>query len=454
VKSKIICSIRNKLSPSNERSLNVFRNILASFGLKGISILISLLLVPLTINYVSPSMYGIWLTLISIVGWVAYFDVGLAHGFRNRFAEAKAINDTILARKLVSTTYVSLILIFSFSLLIMTIINSRLNWGEILNVDQSLNAGLTKVFFILISVFCVQMILNIFLALLTADQKPALSSMINTVGQLISLIMIFILSKTEEGNLIHLSLVLSGIPCITIFIFTIIMFCFSKYKIYSPCIKYIDFSLIKNILHLGGNFFIIQISILFIFQFTNIILLRVQGSEAVTEYNIAHKYFNIIYMVAVIILTPFWSAFTDAYTKKDFIWMKNIYNKLSKIWFIAVVGYIIMLLISPYLYKIWLHNAVSIPFSLSLVMGLYILILSRANLYMYLINGTGKLKMQLIIYLCFAIISMPMLIFSSNYGGGIGVVCFFILVYSMQAILSHIQLSKIINNKAVGIWNK
>lgn len=64
-------------------------------------------------------------------------------------------------------------------------------------------------------------------------------------------------------------------------------------------------SLIKNILGLGGQFFIIMLSMLFIFQFINIILSRIEGPEIVTQYNIAYKYFNILNMGVTIILTPF-----------------------------------------------------------------------------------------------------------------------------------------------------
>ena len=54
---------------------------------------------------------------------------------------------------------------------------------------------------------------------------------------------------------------------------------------------------------------------LFIFQVINIIISRNLGPIAVTQYNVAYKYYNVLNMASVIILTPFWSAFTDAYVK-------------------------------------------------------------------------------------------------------------------------------------------
>ena len=85
--------LTDRFSNSSGRSKEAMRNIILSFFAKGISVASSLLIVPLTIHYVNPTQYGIWLTLSSIIGWVAFFDLGLGNGFRNRFAEAKAQGD-------------------------------------------------------------------------------------------------------------------------------------------------------------------------------------------------------------------------------------------------------------------------------------------------------------------------------------------------------------------------
>ena len=71
--------IKDKVSAyftkGNERSVAVKKNIAVSLVLKCISILVSLQVVPLTIGYVNPTKYGIWLTLSSIIAWLSY-EVG------------------------------------------------------------------------------------------------------------------------------------------------------------------------------------------------------------------------------------------------------------------------------------------------------------------------------------------------------------------------------------------
>ena len=53
----------------------------------------NLFLVPLTINYINPLQYGIWITISSIITWMSFFDIGLGNGLRNKLAQCLAIND-------------------------------------------------------------------------------------------------------------------------------------------------------------------------------------------------------------------------------------------------------------------------------------------------------------------------------------------------------------------------
>ena len=78
------------LTSQNVRTASVKKNILASILIKGISIFVSLLIVPITLGYVNSTLYGIWLTISSVMLWLNFFDVGLTLGLKNRLGEALA----------------------------------------------------------------------------------------------------------------------------------------------------------------------------------------------------------------------------------------------------------------------------------------------------------------------------------------------------------------------------
>ena len=342
--------IKDKVSAyftkGNERSVAVKKNIAVSLVLKCISILVSLQVVPLTIGYVNPTKYGIWLTLSSIIAWLSYFDLGFAHGFRNRFAEAKAKGDMKLAKEYVSTTYAVLFLLFSVILLITLVVNNYLDWSRILNIAPVYKDELSLVFGLLACFFCLNIVASVFTTMLTADQKPALASLISTSGQVLAFACVYVLTKTTKGSLSALAVSFSAIPCLFLLIVSIIVYQTKKYKIVAPSLRDVRFSLVRSVVGLGGQFFVVMFSMLFIFQLTNIILSRVQGPEAVTQYNIAYKYFNVLNMAANIILTPFWSAFTDAYIKRDYNWMRGTLEKLEKLWLLCIPILVLMVLSS------------------------------------------------------------------------------------------------------------
>lgn len=448
-----IDKIKIFITQGDERSVNAKKNILASFLIKGISILTNLLIIPITIDYVNPTQYGIWLALSSIVMWISYFDLGFTHGFRNRFAEVKAQGNIELARSYVSTTYSALFVVFVVVGIITVFVNFFLDWSNILNVAPTYKDELAKVFMILISFFCMQMVVKTIGTLLTADQKPALASVIDTLGQVLVFAVIYLMTKLTSGSLINLALVLSIIPFLIYLIATFLLFG-DKYKEYRPSIGTINLKLIPSIVGLGAKFFIIQLTMLFIFQGVNIILVRIAGAESVTVYNVASKYFNTIPMIMNIILAPMWSAYTEAFVKNDYNWMNNVYKKLDKTWFVLLLFAVFLLLISPIVYKVWIGNRVIIPILTSILIFIYQMIMTRANLYMILLNGIGKIKIQMVIYIIFAIITIPLLIYFGKLWGLNGIIVLVTLPFFIQMILGHLQIHKILNKKAIGIWNK
>ena len=436
------------------RTAEAGRQVLLSSVAKGVTILCSLLIVPLTIHYVNETQYGIWLTLSSIIAWISYFDFGLGNGFRNRFAEAKAMGDFQLAREYVSTTYFAIGGVVLVAFLLAMTVNACIDWTGFLKVDASMKDELRMVFAIVCAFFCLNMVSSIFTTLLTADQKNGVASMVNAAGQVFSLLVIWILTKISQGSLTKLALYFSGVPCVVVLIVSVFAFRFSRYRAYRPSLNTIRPALIRNIVSLGIRFFIVYLCLLVIFQMMNIVISREIGPDAVTEYNIAYKYFNVLYAVLLIILTPFWSAFTDAYTQKDFAWMSGICRKLEYICAVFIAGGGVMLALAPVVYPIWIDPAVKIASTTSLAVFIYIVAMMIGNVYMYMINGIGTIRIQSCIYIVMALIAWPLMVWSCRRWGVAGIVIAPTLACLIQAVSGRIQLHKILNGTAKGWWLK
>lgn len=449
-----IANIYNQfINSGSTRSIKAKKNIFYSFFIKGISILTGLIMVPLTISYVNQSQYGIWLTLSSVIAWFSFFDIGFGNGLRNKFAESKAKGNDFLAKAYVSTTYGILTLIFIAVWIIFFLLNFGLNWSTILNAPLELKNELSVVAIIIFSFFCIQIVLNTISTVLIADQKPAKAALIATSGQVISLIIIYFLTKTTNGSLMYLALAI-GIGPLMVMIFSSFWFFNSSYKMYSPTIKLVNFRYAKDIMSLGAKFFFIQIAAIIIYQTTNIIIAQVSGPEDVTVYNIVFKYFSIATMLFAIIMTPFWSAFTEAKSNNDYVWMKKVYKNLFLIFLFLMVFTIFMLLISNYVFNIWVGDLVSISFSMAFIVAIFVIVNLWNMLFSQLLNGMGKIKLQLYVSLIGTSLNIPLALYLGKQYGVKGVVISSILLSLISASYGPYQVNLLLNKRAKGIWNE
>lgn len=451
--NKRLDSITTFFTKGDIRTLKAKKNILALIVIKGINILTGFLVVPLTIHYVSASTYGIWMAISSIVIWISYFDLGLPNGFRNKFAESVAQGDYLLARKYVSTTYVLLALIFTGILTILVISNLFINWSTLLHVDTSLQQELHYVFLVICIFFSIRVVASVFIFMLMADQRPALSAATQTIGQVLALATIYILTITTQSNLLYLAFAIAGIPCFAILAISYLAYRIKPYRQYAPSFRMVDFHLTKNILGIGIQFFIVTIINLLILQVINVVVSRELGPMAVTQYNIAFKYFSVVYMTMELIVAPFWSGFTEAYTKEDFRWMDNILKKLEFILVLSIPATIFMFLCTDFVIYLWIGNDVIVPHSLAFAMSIFVFFQSAYCMYSNLVNGIGKVRLQLIAFILTGIISIPVIVYTTRSHGLWGCMLLPVVAYAIIAILCRLQIKKIIHQNTKGIWN-
>ena len=134
-------------------------------------------------------------------------------------------------------------------------------------------------------------------------------------------------------------------------------------------------------------------------------------------------------MVLNIIMAPLWSGYNDAVAKNDYDWMRAVYKRLIKLNVLVVAGVLVMILISPIVYRIWVGDSVSVPFMVSVFIGLYMTVL------------------QGVIFIGSIVII----------GGGlnlIGILIIMLITAIIPAVILPVQVKLLLNNQAKGIWTK
>jgi O-antigen/teichoic acid export membrane protein len=174
--------------------------------------------------------------------------------------------------------------------------------------------------------------------------------------------------------------------------------------------------------------------------------------EMVTPYQIAYRYISLVLVAFSVVCMPFWNATTDAYERGDIDWIRKANHRMSVFTMIVAVGLLLMTLVSPWVYDVWIGDSCEVPLSMTTMMAVYVFLLVVSLRYSYFLNGIGALRMQLNMTVM-AIVFIPLAWAVSSYTHDIvwfmAVMCF---CNVPGIVVNAIQFNKILSGKANGMW--
>lgn len=453
MKYALAVKIKNVLHTKNTRNAALRNNIVLSAVLKVIGLLTSLAIVPITLHYLENETYGVWLTITSILYWFSFFDIGLGNGMRNYLTEALSKGNYAIGRAYLSTTLlmlsflaIGLAVIFAFPL-------SFIDMAGLFNTTTVSSGMLRQVMCIAVVftlvLFVVKNIGYVFVAL----QHYALNDALVVGGSVLSLLAVYVLSLTTEGNLTYVVLAFTVIPVVVYFLAAIPIF--YRYPELRPSLKAVDWQLGKRIVTKGLGFFFIQItSCLVIYGSSNLFITNLCGPSSVTTYNIAYKFFFLLAIGYTIVIAPMWNAYTDAYVKGEMGWIQSNFRRTLNIWCLTLVAGLLMLSFSGLFYKLWVGDSVNVPFTTSAWVLIYISAYNLNNCATYLLNGLNKIRVQIYTSVFFTLVYLLLVYFSGSRWGCNGIIGSMAICYMLMSIIHLYQCHLLIRNKATGVWNK
>jgi len=426
------------------RTKNYFKQVRGSLIFKLLSIISSFLIISLMIKYLGKEQYGIWSTLLSIVSWVVLFDVGIGNGLRNKISESLAKDDKKEAQNYISAAYVIIGLISMFLLGIFLVISNFISWQNVFNTSILSNSELKDI----VNITAVFLFVNFWLSLINQVfnglQKTSIVVFNQFLSNAFALISVYILYSYFESSLFNLAFVY-GMSLVMSSLLLSLWF-YGKNRDLVPRIKNYGKKYVKSITSLGFQFFIIQIAVIVIFTTDKILITQLFGPEYVASYDVVFKLFSVITIVHSLLMAPLWSAYSDAYHREDFAWIRKTIKNQLKLYALFVLGTIVLIFLAKKIIYLWIGNSVQVDNMLIIAMGAFVLVFTWNNLFAYFINATNNLKIQIITSIIAMIINIPLSIFIvKKYNiGTYGIVIGTIISLLFFAVFGSVQSFKLI----------
>jgi O-antigen/teichoic acid export membrane protein len=418
----------------------------ATFGL-------NLLLVPLSLQFLGTTDYGVWIALSSVVGWIGMLDIGIGNGLRNRVAGLLAEGKRNEAKAYVSTAYVYL----GGGALLLTglfeAVNPILDWVGILNASGHVQSELRLVAALVFGVWGLRLVLGLLFSVLQADQRPAVVSGVELATTAIATIGVWFLTTSSPRSVFTYALVVA-LPIVVLPLLASLGLYGGRYENIRPAFSSVNKAFARDLISLGVKFFALQIGVVIQFTSATIIIAQLFGPSSVTPYTIASKYFNAPLILFLTLLTPFWSAYTDAYVKGERDWIRRSIRRLKRIWLVLLVSVFAMMFVADWVYKVWIGTEVKIDFLLSLGLGLYVIMQSWCAIHVNLINGVGLVWLEMMLAIATTVLFIPVAVLLALHviPGPAGVVGGMCVLLVPSCILWPIQTRKILDNTASGVW--
>lgn len=443
-----------KLYSDNKRTALIRKNVFFSFLIKGWSGLVTLLLVPLTLNCLGEYTNGVWITISTTLLWIDNMDIGLGNGLRNKLATYLAHDDYENGRKVVSSTFMMLAFIIIPVLLLLVGIISFADIYSFLNVDEAIIPSLASVLSVSVIFVCATFIFKFIGNFYMGLQLPAVNNFLVVSGHTLALLLTFVLYKIGSHSLMLIAIVNTCSPLVIYLIAYPYTF-YVRYPKLRPSLLSFDKSMVKGVFNVGMKFFLLQICGTILFLSSSLLISKIFTPAYVTPYQIAYRYFSLVLVIFTAISNPYWSATTDAFARGDMEWIKKSKKRVEKILCLLFCLLTMMVALSGFVYSIWINDDVDVPFSLTVCMAIYIMVLISSMAYSNFLNGMGVLRLQMVCTFIAAVLFIPAsFVATSIHYNIISILIVLIFVNAPGLIVNRIQLGKLLSANHSPFWAK
>lgn len=440
-----------KIFSRDSKDIVVLKNIIISFIIRFLALMLALIKMPLYINFFNnEDILGIWFTILSILTWIFNFDLGIGNGLRNNLVKEIELKNDNKIKEYTSSAYISIFVLIMIIGLIGIIIIPLINWNKFFNIAVVTisNNVLKKTMYIVLVGLLLQFFLKLINSVMYALQKSFIPGLLNFISELVLLIIICTLDNkmviTEKLPII--AVFYSLCTCIPLLIANVITFN-TILKKAKPSIKSFTIRSAKVILLIGGMFFWIQIMYMIIVNTNEYLITWFVGPKYVVEYQIYNKLFSLIGTLFTLLLAPIWSMVTKALVSKDYKWIKVLYARLKTMTLVAVLCEFLLIVLLQFLINIWLKgNAINVNYYYALLFAISGSLLIWNGVISTIVNGIGELKIQFITLTIGVCLNIPLAyLFCNLFNGWIGVVLANIISFIPYCIIQPMYINKYFN---------
>ncbi len=394
-----------------QRVLGVLRrNLGIAVGLKLLSLVLQFCLFPLLIREMGKGEYGVWVVLQSTVFWFVLLDLGIGMGLRNKLIESINLGQEDRASRYIASAMIGQGIVWCIAAMCVGVVlfGMGIPWGVWMRSttgDMEMGWAIYLSFLALAWNQC----FGVTNAILVAKHWNGLVSTVSVVSTLS--LLIYVICARASGWQISL-LKLSAVSLLTYVVSHSIQawVVFRRMPRLIPRLREFRWGIYREVLFLGGQFFVLELTYLLIFATDRFVALRYLGPEVAAEYDVMLRFIALITTGYSMVIGPMWGLAGAHWAKRDLVGLDLIRRIALLVMLPFGIGAIGLAFVLNWIIHRWVDPTITISrvgLVLLVVYGL-IVIWSSANA--SLLNGIGRVREQVWCASIACVINLPLAI--------------------------------------------
>lgn len=372
-------ALQHSKQKSRARYRRILEASLSSIFSKGIVLLVSIVTVPITVRYLGAELYGIWITVSTTIALLVVLDLGIANTLTNLISEAYAAGDKQQAGRYATTAFWMVVMVAVVLALVGLLVWPHIYWGALFHVrNQALTRSISHAVLAAYLVFLVSLPAGLAVKMLGGYQEMRTANIFTAAGSVLSLVAVVAVVHCK-GSLPLLVFAYSGAMVAANVI--CLLWMWTRHKPWlTPWPRHMDRTVVRRLMQTGGEFFLIQLAGLVVFNSDNLVITHYLGPEAVTPYSVTWRLASYAAALQTVTTPALWPAYAEAFVRGDLGWIKKTFARMmAATMSAALVFTLIVAFYGRTIIRHWAGQAAVPAESLILMMCVWVLISTLMN---------------------------------------------------------------------------
>ncbi|MEV0724394.1 oligosaccharide flippase family protein [Micromonospora purpureochromogenes] len=384
---------------------------------RGISGVVPLTLVPVTLAYLGTELYGLWMAVVALTGMVAFADLGLGNGLMTKLAPCYSSGDTDRARRYISSAYLALTVVATVLCGTLWLLAPLLPWSSMFNVAApAMESEARAMALVCLTAFIANVPLSLVIRVQYAYQEVARSNLWQAAGSAAALPLTVCAVRAELPPIAVVAATVVG-PLLTNIVNSVWLYGWRRRDL-APSLRMVDRGAASVLLRLSGMFLVLTVVTSIASNADALVVAQALGLEDTTAYAVPARVCTLLGFLVTLLNIPFWSAAGDALARSDIAWVSRLTRRMSLL-SVGTVGSAagVLVLAGEDVLAVLVNGPFHTDHWLMGGLAAWWVLLAAISPRLMVQNAAGVIRPQLVGWLLYLVVSVPMKWYGARHWG-------------------------------------